>query len=466
MRSFDHFLDLALAQDTLPAILQGDQVSSFGDLLIQAKRLSAELAACGVGRGRPVVVAKANGADVAAAVVAAWMHESQPVFVSPHAPPHHLEHAIKVSNAAAVLTDAGLVASGSPVVPHDELDAEIGSVVFTSGSTGTPKGVMQRHDTLLLGAQRIQRLLGLCVTDRICCPVPWSHDYGWGQLLNCLLCGIPLVLPSHPGVQGLSDAIERHKPTVLAGTPALFAGMCFGVSNIREADLCSVRRITSTGSRLAPELVADMLELFPNAQIFANYGLTETYRTCCLLPQDRKGREASVGRPIEGCQVTIVDQDGRLVASGTRGDVVHHGAGAFAGYLGDPQKTADTKIGPNSVKTGDVGYLDSDGFLFLVGRKDRMVKSMDVQVSLDEIEALLGSTGLTRQVAVISTEHQMLGRQVEAYVVLKDPEDKRALKAFARQLLSKYQLPRVFHFVTVIAETPSGKINYPALCDA
>lgn len=459
---FDPFARRADAQPDRPAILQGKTVTDAATLLAQARNLIPDLTAAGVGPGRPLVVSASNSAGTAAHVLAAWGAGAVPVFVSPHAPPDHLDHATAASHAGAVLTDAGL--SPAPAAdPHPDLGAETGSVVFTSGSTGRPKGVVQTAATLRDGAERVARLVGYDADDRILCPVPWSHDYGWGQLLSCLAIGVPLVLPELPSVQSLAEAAERHRPTVLAGTPSVFAGMLYGISDIRSMDLSSIRTATSTGSRLPTELAEDISGLLPGVRIFANYGLTETYRTACLRPEERAGRETSVGRAVEGVRLQIIGEDGQPVPTGTVGQVVHHGAGRFAFYLNDPERTARTRTPDGGVLTGDLGSLDADGYLTLQGRRDRLIKSMDVQVSLDDVERVLGQARMTRQLAAIARPHKVIGMKIEVYAALLDPTTGPAFKRYARQNLSKFQFPREFHFVEAIPLTASGKVDYVSL---
>ena len=460
---YERFQSVARSNGTTIALAKGDSVTTFAELLDLAGVLAPRLAAAEVGPGRPLVLAAPNGPEVAASVVAAWSLGSLPVFVSPHAPAGHLELAVRQSHAAARLTETEGLAPCDPRERHPELGPEIGSVVFTSGSTGRPKGVMQTQESLIGGAERIGRLNGYEATDRILCPVPWSHDYGWGQLLTCLLLGIGLVLPAVDGVQGLSDAIERHRPSILAGTPSVFAGMVYGISNIRTADLTSLRKVTSTGSNLSPELVDELLVLLPGAAVYSNYGLTETYRSCCLTPEFRKGRERSVGRPVEGVEILIVGPDNQPLPPGEVGQVVHRGAGGFAAYLGDADRTAASRYDTQAVLTGDMGWLDVEGFLYLKGRRDRMIKSMDVLVGLDEVEHILIGSRLLRQIGVIARPHKVIGMKIEAHVVLKDAEEAAALKAFARQNLSKYQMPREFFFVDALPMTASGKIDYLTL---
>ena len=456
-----------------PAMLWGGVTTSFGDLNRMSLHFRRTFIENGVRAGTGVVLSAPNAPWVAAAVLATWDMGAYPVFVSPHAPAGHVTRAESLTHAACVLTE------DSPDTGDDTLDdqpltpscpEDIASVVFTSGSTGEPKSVMQSGSNLLSGAMRVGRLIGYGSDDRILCPVPFSHDYGWGQLLSCLCLGQTLVLPDREGMPAICDAISLHRPTVIAGTPAVLAGMVYGISNIRKTDLTSVVKLTSTGSHLSPDLVTDVMALFPNAEIFANYGLSETYRSACLVPGDRKGREAGVGRAIEGVVLVVVDEAGNVMPPDTEGEIVHIGAGTALGYIGDPDRTARVfrgfvyeGVARRGVMTGDIGRIDSEGFLTLIGRRDRLIKTMDVRVSLDEIERTLLASQLLERVAMVDIVDRTLGRKLVAYLVLRSHASVADIKAYARQHLSKYMLPRAWHQVASLPATPSGKVDYPAL---
>lgn len=466
------FRAVAAQQPQKLAMVQGEQYSTFADLDRMSRQLQEVLIPKGVEPNTGVVLSAPNSPWIAAAVVAAWELGAYPVFVSPHAPAGHLSRAEALTDSLCVITSTDFkLGHPTPELPSQPVGPEdIASVVFTSGSTGDPKGVMQSAANLLSGAERVGRLIGYSSLERILCPVPFSHDYGWGQLLSCLCLGQTLILPDREGVQSLCDAIARHRPTVIAGTPSVYAGMAYGISNIREVDLGSVRKLTSTGSHLSPELAADILALFHRAVIYANYGLSETYRSACLVPAERVGHEAGVGRAIEGVDLVIVDEHGRPVPPGTEGEIVHLGAGIALGYIKDPERSATTfrtlmfrGVPSRGVMTGDIGHVDHDGFLTLVGRRDRLIKTMDVRVSLDEIEKALLSSHLLERVAIVDIPDRNLGRKIVAFVSPRSGATLAQIKAYARQHLSKYMLPRVFHCVDTIPSTASGKVNYPVL---
>lgn len=454
------------------ALLQGQDFWTFADLDKMSEQIGFLLRENGVARQTGVVLSAPNSPAIAAATIAAWKIGAYPVFVSPHAPAGHLDRAKQLTSAKYVMTDQAFDHSDSPQVfkNADPVQPdEVASVVFTSGSTGEPKGVMQSAASLLSGAQRVGRLNGYDA-ERILCPVPFSHDYGWGQLLSCLCLGQTLVLPEREGVQAMCDAIVHHRPSVVAGTPAVYAGMAYGISDIARIDRTSIKKATSTGSHLAPELVTEILKLFQGVSIFANYGLSETYRSSCLLPTERAGRETSVGRAIEGVRLIAVDDAGQPLPAGHEGEIVHLGAGVAMCYINDPERSARTfrhfEIGGQRYRgamTGDIGTLDAEGFLILTGRRDRLIKTMDVRVSLDDVEKSLMRSQMIERIAAVDVTDRTLGRKIVAFVILRKSATLIELKTYARQNLSKFMLPRVYHPMDELPSTPSGKIDYPKL---
>ena len=175
-------------------------------------------------------------------------------------------------------------------------------------------------------------------------------------------------------------------------------------------------------------------------------------------------------------EIAVVDEAGAPVAPGDVGEVVHRGAGVFLGYWGDEAATAKVRrpdplwrhpgiAAPPAVYTGDLGWLDAAGLLHLAGRRDRQIKSMGVRVSPEEIEAILIGSGLVREAAVLSRQHDIIGDLVVA-VVAPDPRQADpidALKRLARQEMSPFMQPRQYELIDALPRTASGKVDYPAL---
>lgn len=471
------------------ALAHGERQTTFGDLLAQAAGWAKVLP---VSAGDRVVIAAANSIEMAAAVPGIWAKGAIPVFVHAEAPESHLQHALGKTGASFLLHDPGRAPVGAgvparaldgvspaaaPDAPDQGPDAP-GSIVFTSGSTGMPKGVVQAAGTLAGGVDRVGAALGYRPSDTILCPIPFAFDYGWGQLLSLLLGGYPLILPEPRGAMGLCTAIERHRPSILAGVPAVFADLLAGLAPIHEIDRSSVRLITNTGSRIPDPVRAGLIGLFPDAALSLNYGLTETYRSATLPPAMAAAHPASVGFALPGAALAVLRPDGSEAAPGEEGEIVHRGAGVFLGYWDEPERTAQVRRpdplwadpdtpAPMAVFTGDLGHKDAEGRLYIHGRRDRQMKSMGVRVSPDEVEGLLLSSGVLREAAVVARAHEMLGDLIVAVISLAEGADEaavlKALKRHARATMSPYMQPRDWIVLPALPRNPNGKVDYPAL---
>jgi acyl-coenzyme A synthetase/AMP-(fatty) acid ligase len=475
----------ARARDT--AIARGERSFSFTDLHAIALALAARLPA---GPGERVLVMLDNEPRTPALLAAIWRIGARAVFLHASPPPSHLAHVLAQTRPALVVGDAGDVASGAmtidalldlppqlrPAVPMPP--GEIASITFTSGSTGTPKGVMECVANLLDGPARIGRLMRYAPGDVILNPVPLAFDYGLGQYLSLLCEGVPMVLPEERSGQGVLAAIARHRPTVLAGYPSLFAELALGLAPTRQTPRESLRLMTNTGSRIARPAFEALLDLFPQAEVSLNYGLTETYRTASLPPALARSHPDSVGFGIEGVEVLVLRPDGSRAAADEEGEIVHRGAGAFRGYWNDAERSArvlrpDPERGPGAppvVFTGDLGRISGEGLLYFHGRRDRQIKVLGAIVSPEEVEALLAASGLVREAAVTSLAHDILGEVVVACVI--PPADMalegrsawlNGLKRHCRATLGPYMQPRGFEVMEAFPRARSGKVGHAAL---
>lgn len=469
------FMDLVAQAPDAPLLAQGDTVQSRADIVRQAGNLAAGLAARSIVpqpdgvQPQRVLMVLPNSALMVALLPAIWSQGALPMFLSSKASAAQREGVIAFYRPDLVVDEAILndlaQAEGEigPARPGPQDDA---SVVFTSGSTGLPKGVVQKGATLTDSAWRVARTLGYGSCERILVPIPFAHDYGWGQMLSGLACGHFLILPERDILADIAVAINLHKPTVFAGVPSLYSALLFGISGFEKAETDSLRLLTSTGSSFSPRLASALAERIPAAHLFRNYGLTETYRGCCLRPQDQAAQPGSVGHPIEGVDIRIITADGREAEPDEEGEIVHLGGGVFDRYLDDPDETARTKRiidGRQAVFTGDIGTLDQAGFLTLLGRRDRLVKSQDIRVNLGDVEEALGGLEGVDEVAVLPRIHDLHGTELVAFYVSKDGAGPRDIQRQANRFLPAHLRPRVVSCLDEMPRTPVGKIDYPAL---
>ena len=487
--------DLAAASANRTAIVQGEETMTFGQWLDRSHAFAAALRDNGLAPGGRVLLWTETSPTMACALTGTWAAGGIPVLMDPRSGPAHFQHALRTVVPDVVVTPArcelNLDGSTARIVSCDDVPAnsagvavpepmllanEPASIVFTSGSTGRPKGVTQSHGNLLRGCLTVTRYLGVTSEDRVLCTVPWSFDYGYGQLLTAAIRGATLILPSTNNPIEMCAAIEQHRPTVLAGVPSVFTYLLRGVSPFRTTNLSSIGTVTSSGGRIPAPILDELFALLPHAQFFLNYGLTETYRTSYLDPAAARDKRTSIGKAIPGVDVAIVREDGSLAAPGEVGEIVHRGDFVFLGYWNDPDATAkalkpdplapaDAPGPPLAMFTGDLGYRDEEGFLFFTGRRDHQLKSMGVRVAPTEVEELLYESGLVKEAAVVGRKHEMLGDEVCAFVVPMNHVDNAAfqLGQYARRAMSPYMVPRRFFVVTELPKTPNRKIDYTRL---
>jgi acyl-coenzyme A synthetase/AMP-(fatty) acid ligase len=472
------------------ALLQVEQRTSFNELNRRARAYAALYAQHDLKQHDRVLIWMTASQEMAAAMLGAWANGCIPVLLDPSERGPHIQHAWDTTSPAMVVTfDPPSLAIGvnAPVrTPDDATDVSFqpatrvvatdpASIVFTSGSTGKPKGATQSHGNLLAGCASVGGYLGITPDDRNLCCVPWAFDYGYGQLLSTIMLGVTQVLPEAPNPFAICAAIDAHQPTVLAGIPSLYTYLLQGLSPFRESKIGSLRILMNTGGTIPGPVLQELLALFPHAQLFLNYGLTETYRTSFLDPLLVRQRPDSIGKPIPGVDIVIVRDDGTLADPDEEGEIVHRGEFIFLGYWNNPEATAralrrDPTLSSGApgrpvLYTGDYGVLDKDGFLYFRGRRDHQLKSMGVRVSPGEVEEMIHQSGLVREVAVFGMKHDMLGDEVWTALVARDGVDdvKHAVQKLARETMSPYMQPRRFLIKDALPKTRTGKTDYPAL---
>lgn len=461
------FAALAHADGNAIAVVQGEASLTRADLLGRAGALAQGLT---IQHGAQVLIQLPNSPGMMALVLAIWARGGVPMFLSAKSPDAHREAIIARHQPAHVVDAEALAAlpAGHAALPLPDLapDAD-GSVVFTSGSTGLPKGVVQKAATLTDGAARVAAAMGYGATERILVPIPFAHDYGWGQMLSCFVGGHTLILPPRDNLVEISRTITRDRPTVLAGVPSLFAGLLNGISDFENSQTDSIRIVTSTGSPFPPALHAALSARLPQARILRNYGLTETYRGCCLTPELAAEGGAGVGRPLPGVTIAIAGPDGLPLPQGEEGEIVHLGAGVFDRYLDDPEATArsrracgDLGIG---VFTGDIGHVDALGCLHLAGRRDRLIKSLDIRINLGDVEAALTALPMIGEAAVIARPHPMTGTELLAFCTASAETTEREIRIATNRALPAHMRPRQITLLAALPRTPVGKTDYPAL---
>src|SRR3984885_2578060 len=227
-----------------------------------------------------------------------------------------------------------------------------------------------------------------------------------------------------------------------------------------SADLSSLKRLILGSAPLSPDTVERLQARLPGAAVLNSYGMTEGgHATFTMDPEGARTRPGAVGRPTPPVEVRIVDDDGRPCAVGTVGEVHTRNPDGHREYYKAPEATPRLWEG-GWLHTGDLGYLDADGYLFIVGRKKEMIVRGGMNIYADDVEAALHAHPAVVEAAVIGIPHEVLGEDIAAYVVLRPGTtvSTAELQAFAGERLADYKVPRQVHYLAALPRNPGGKV--------
>lgn len=350
--------------------------------------------------------------------------------------------------------------AGGAVLASSAVAADVEAcVVYTSGTTGAPKGVVLSHRNTLFVVYAVCEYLELTQSDRYAVVLPLAHTYGKSNLLTAVAAGACTVFVENPqNPAAFFGCIMRERCTVLSVVP--FHLNVMARRGLPEGiDLSRLRAVTTSGGRLPADAIRAVNALVPGARLFSMYGLTESATRVTFLPPEwLHSKPGSVGRPLPGVSLETRSDDGRTVTPGSSGHVYVRGPNVMQGYLGDPGLTAAT-LEDGWLRTGDVGYLDADGCLFLTGREKEIIKVAGERISPTEIEGVLTAHPAVAEAAVLGMPDALLGETVWAFVILNAGAQMADIAAHCAAHLSPHKMPRRYIETTHIPRTPTGKVR-------
>jgi acyl-CoA synthetase (AMP-forming)/AMP-acid ligase II len=369
--------------------------------------------------------------------------------------------------AERTLGNADDVSDDDAIAPERIAADDIALLLYTSGTTGAPKGVSLTHGNLLANAESVIRYLQLDERDSVLSILAFYYAYGASVLHTHLLSGACVVLaPNLLFPHMLMDAIARERITGFSGVPSTFALLLERVK-LADYDLSSLRYLTQAGGAMSPTLTRRLRTALPEARLFVMYGQTEATSRLTWLPPDRLDEKlGSVGIPVDGVALKIVREDGSDADVGEPGEVRVRGANVMRGYWNNPEATAAV-LQDGWLRTGDMGHLDADGFLWLAGRRSDMIKTGAHRVHPVDIEDAIAELPGVSEVAVVGIDDDVLGQAIKAFVVAPGlpPRSENLIKAHCRERLATYKIPRDIQFVTALPRTASGKVRRAALLE-
>ena len=363
---------------------------------------------------------------------------------------------------ADVIIEADQLTEELPIEAGPDDPAE---VVFTSGTTARPRGVVATHANLI----RAQATWPTAVRANQPCAhaLPLGSVAAQAVLLTCVGGQHTLLVASQFTVGGFSDMVDQQQAVTLCLVPAMGHWLVRAGAD-EVAPMPSVKGVSFSGAPLPTAILPDLPRVFPHAAFFNFYTSTETYPARVATRVDPQ-RPESVGRPVGASAVRVVGPTGAELPPGEVGDVWLRAGGAPPRQVLDADDAGGADVRDGWTRTGDLGYLDSEGFLFLTGRTSDIVNIGGVNVSAGRVEQVLRRHEAVAEAAVCGAAHPVLGEVLAAFLMLRDDTTVRDVRAHAAAHLARHELPAIIRVVDELPRNPAGKVmksELPGLLEA
>ena len=361
---------------------------------------------------------------------------------------------------------SGLGDGADSVPPELRCHDDLAALMPTSGSTGVPRLVQVTHGNLLSNTEAIVRSQHLMPDDRALLILPLSYCFGASVLHSHLSVGGHVVFDRRfMNPNKVLNAIDEHSCTTFAGVPSAYRTL------LKRTRLCShppmsIRRFLAAGGAVDSESIESLVAAVPHSQVYVMYGSTEaTARVATLDPDQISSRPGSVGRPLDNLNVKIVDPDDldrRPLSAGESGEVCVRGPSVTQGYYRDSDANSD-KYADGWLITGDLGHLDSDGFLYIDGRRADFIKSRGLRLSLCEVESFVRQLEGVDDVGVCAVAHEESGEELALFVVAGTAQYVVGLSSRIRSSVPAHWPISSLRIVDALPRTSSGKLDRTGL---
>jgi long-chain acyl-CoA synthetase len=486
MNLADNLTQAANSHGSRTALRLADQTVTYADLLQSAARVAGLLSSLGVTAGDRVAVMMPNLPQFAAIYYGILRAGGVVVPMNPLLKSREVAYYLGDSGARVLFAWAGAESEARPgaaqagaeligvdpatfadrlaeAAPTPDVvkrtDDDTAVILYTSGTTGQPKGAELTHANLTRNAEVfVRRLLQLSTDDVVFGGLPLFHSFGQTCTLNAAVAAGACVtlLPRFDAEQALT-IITDHRVTVFAGVPTMY-GALLNVPDRERFDASALRVCISGGAALPVEILRRFEEAF-GCIILEGYGLSETSPVASFNHPDRERKPGSIGTPIEGVEMRVVDSDGTDVPVGEVGEIAIRGHNIMKGYWQRPDATAQA-IPDGWFRTGDLARVDEDGYFFIVDRTKDLIIRGGYNVYPREVEEVLHEHPAVAEAAVVGAPHADLGEEVVAVVALRpgtqaSPDE---LRDHVKRQIAAYKYPRRVHIVDALPKGPTGKI--------
>lgn len=474
------------------AIRWGEREYTFGELEGLTNRYARGIQSLGVKKGERVCIFMQNSPEFIIAHFGNLKAGAITVPLNVMYRKHELRHMVNDSGAVAILVSQEnlqyvnevrkelktlqrvVVVSDSPAegctlfrdllegqadtrLPAQNSEEDLAVICYTSGTTGLAKGAMLSHANFLANISTLASIWELAEHDKLMMALPMFHVHGLGIVLHGMAyCGYSMVLHERFDSKRVISSIHRHRCTVFMGVPTMYVRLI--EEDLKDVDLSCVR-LWAVGSAPMPVEVLNKFKEKFRAEILERYGMTETAVVIASNPYRALKKVGSVGPAIPGVQISIVDEDSVPLARDEVGEITVKGPNVMKGYW-NRQAETDEAFKNGWFHTGDLGFLDEDGYLHIVGRKKEMIIASGFKIFPREVEEVVHAHPKVREVAVVGIPDPVRGESVRAYVVPKEGVaiTSEELEEYCRKNLAAFKVPRTFEFVETLPRTPSGKI--------
>ena len=476
------------------ALIEGEVRLTYARFCDRATRFAAALQRLRVEPGERVGLLLPNGVAFAVAHFGSLLAGAISLPLNTRLAPAELEFIINDARASVLLVHAafreawGSVRGNLPGVKHaiavgephgglltfDELlgepatswrthrseEDEVACILYTSGTTGLPKGAMLTHRNILFNNASCKAHLGYLPTDRTLIVLPMFHVTALNSQLSAFVeIGGTMVIMAAYQTREVIRQLAEHRITCAFFVPTVCTLLLLS-PHLAGTDLGTLRLIAYGGAPMSPETIRGLRERFPGVGVINAYGLTETSSlTTALPPADAESRSDSVGLPVSRTRIRIVDERGRDLPPGEVGEIWIKGGQVVRGYFNRPEATAQAIV-DGWLRTGDLGRLDDQGYLYLVDRKKDMIIRGGENIYSIEVEAVLNAHPKLLESAVVPHPDPVFGEVVKAVCVPRPGERATAeeIVAFCRERLADYKVPVQVRFVEELPRNPGGKV--------
>jgi long-chain acyl-CoA synthetase len=475
------------------AIISRNRTTTYAELVEMVARARGGFLATGIGEGDRVAVVCSNGVPFVVAYLAILGIGAVAVPLNPTSPASELAVQIDTVGAVAAVVDrigshpwrdvtpasvpslrtviaadkagiagaipAGEILAAAPAPVVDVDPDHLAALLFTSGTAGAPKAAMLTHGSMRANLDQARSGRESAMPGDVAYGViPLYHVYGLNVVLGqTLLSGATLLLVQRFDPATAIESIRQRGVTLLFGSPTMW--VAFSQFEEAPADSFATIRVGYSGAAKLPVTVAETMERRFGVVVSEGYGLTEA-SPVVTSSTGMTPRHGSVGAVLDGIELRIVDEEGEDVLVGDAGELWVRGPNVFAGYLDDPEATSRVITPDGWLRTGDIGYCDDDGFVYLVDRAKDLIIVSGFNVFPAEVEdVLLGYPGVA-EAGVIGVPHPHTGEAVKAFVVLADGEDidEETLIEHARDQLARYKCPSKIVIVDELPRNAAGKL--------